>query len=68
MELNRKFAETKKQSIRNMIVKRIDDLLNVIEKAGDLDYFMIEIKNHEGNLNVDLNMKNREKVYWWLLW
>lgn len=63
MELNRKFAETKKQSIRNMIVKRIDDLLNVIEKAGDLDYFMIEIKNHEGNLNVDLNMKNREKVY-----
>lgn len=63
MELNKKFTETKKQSIRNMIVKRIDDLLNVIEKAGDLDYFMIEIKNHEGNLNVDLNMKNREKVY-----
>lgn len=63
MEINRQIVKSKKQSIKNRIENKISELLDVIEKAGDLDYFTIEIKNHEGNLNVELNIKNKEKVY-----
>lgn len=64
MEINKEYAKTKKQSIKNKIDKHIDEFLDVIEKAGNLDYFTIEIKSHEGRVDIECNLKSREKVYW----
>lgn len=63
MEISKQYSKTKKVNIKREIERQIDELLNVIEKAGNLDYFTIEIKSHEGNLNVECNLKNRKKVY-----
>lgn len=56
-------SKLKKQSIKNKIDKRVDELLDVIEKAGNLDYFTIEIKSHEGRVDIECNLKSRDKVY-----
>lgn len=63
MEISKQYAKSKKQSIKNQIVERVDELIEVLDKANSLDYFTIEIKNHEGSLNVDCTLKNRKKVY-----
>lgn len=63
MEMNKQYAKSKKQSIKNKIDKRVDELLDVIEKAGNLDYFTIEIKSHEGRVDIECNLKSRDKVY-----
>ena len=63
MEISKQYAKSKKQSIKNQIVKRVDELIEVLDKANSLDYFTIEIKSHEGNLNVDCTLKSRKRVY-----
>lgn len=63
MEISRQYTKSKKQSIKNQIVKRVDELIEVLDNANSLDYFTIEISNHQGNLNVDCVLKNRKKVY-----
>lgn len=63
MEINKKLAESKKLSIKNQIARRVDELIEVLDNANSLDYFTIEISNHQGNLNVDCVLKNRKKVY-----
>ncbi|GFN35795.1 hypothetical protein [Tepidimicrobium xylanilyticum] len=63
MDINKYHNESKKQSIKNQIVERVDELIEVLDKANSLDYFTIEIKSHEGNLNVDCTLKSRKRVY-----
>lgn len=63
METTKKYAETKKQSLKNEIERYIDEIVDAAEKMNSLDYFNIEISNHEGKLNVEYVLKNRKKVY-----
>jgi len=56
-------AKTKKQSLKNEIRQYIDEIVDTAEKMNSLDYFNIEISNHEGKLNVEYKLKNRKKVY-----
>lgn len=53
----------KKQSLKSEIERYIDEIVDTAEKANSLDYFNIEISNHEGKLNVEYKLKNRKKVY-----
>lgn len=54
---------TNKEKLKSRINEFVD---TVIEKAaGDnkLDYFNIEISNHQGNLQMQYSLKDREQVY-----
>lgn len=46
---------------------KINEFINiVVEKAdqeGKIDYFNIEISNHQGNLQMEYSLKDRKKVY-----
>jgi hypothetical protein len=33
------------------------------EKEGTIDYFKFEVQNHNGTLQMDIQFRNREKVY-----
>lgn len=57
------YNKSKKQNLKNEMMNYIDDILNTAEKVDSLDYFNIEISNHEGKLNVEYKLKNRKKVY-----
>lgn len=57
------YNKSKKQNLKNEMMNYIDDILNTAEKMNSLDYFNIEISNHEGKLNVEYKLKNRKKVY-----
>ena len=63
MEMDKYYNKTKKQSLKNKLEKRINETLDVLEKADSLDYFTIEVKYHGGRLEVDCTFKNRKKVY-----
>lgn len=53
----------KKENLKSEICCYIDEILDTAERANSLDYFNIEISNHEGRLNVEYKLKNRKKVY-----
>lgn len=53
MEINQQYSRTKKQSLKNEIICYIDEIVDTAEKVGSLDFFNIEISNHEGKLNVE---------------
>ena len=63
MKINQEYEETKKAMIRHQISCYIDEILNVAKNTDSLDYFNIEVSNHEGKLSVDYTLKNRKKVY-----
>ena len=63
MEINKQYNKAKKQNLKNEIVRYIDEIVEAAEKMSSLDYFNIEIKNHDGQLNVEYVLKNRKKVY-----
>lgn len=46
---------------------KINEFINkAVDKADEddkLDYFNIEINNHNGTLQMDISMRYREKVY-----
>lgn len=64
MDIDKQYAKSKKQSLKNEIDRYIDEIVDTAEKMNSLDYFNIEISNHEGKLNVEYILKNRKKVYW----
>lgn len=55
--------ENKKEMLIYQINSYIEQVLNLIDNQGKLDYFNIEIKNHQGNLNMQCNIADRKKVY-----
>ncbi|MCF6466369.1 hypothetical protein [Clostridium sp. Cult2] len=63
MEIDKYYKKTKKSSLKNEIERYIDEIVDTAEKMNSLDYFNIEISNHEGKLNVEYKLKNRKKVY-----
>lgn len=52
---------------KNKLKNKIDEFISgVIDKAAadnKLDYFKIEISNHNGNLQLDYKVRDREKIY-----
>lgn len=56
-------SQSKKQSLKNEIRKNINEIIETAEKRNSLDFFTIEISNHEGKLNIECKFKNRKKVY-----
>ena len=52
---------------KDKLKAKIEEFINVvIDKAaeeGKIDFFNIEISNHQGNLQMDYSLRGREKVY-----
>lgn len=52
---------------RDKLKAKINEFIEiVIDKAADegkLDYFNIEISNHQGSLQMQYALKDREKIY-----
>lgn len=63
MDIDKQYARSKKQSLKNEIERYIDEIVDAAENMNSLDYFNIEISNHEGKLNVEYKLKNRKRVY-----
>jgi hypothetical protein len=63
MEIQKQYNKSKRQSLRNEMIGHIDDILDAAESIGSLDFFTIELKVHEGQLDANCTLKNRKKVY-----
>ena len=63
MEIQKQYNKSKRQSLRNEMIGHIDDILDAAESIGSLDFFSIELKVHEGQLDANCTLKNRKKVY-----
>lgn len=66
VEIDKQYVRTKKQNLKNEIGRYIDEIVDAAENMNSLDYFNIEISNHEGKLSIEYKLKNRKKVYWTL--
>lgn len=53
----------KKEKLKLKINEFIDRAVEKAEEDDKLDFFNIEINNHNGTLQMDINMRYREKVY-----
>lgn len=53
----------KKERLKSEIERYIDEIVDTAEKMNSLDFFNIEISNHQGKLNVEYKLKNRKRVY-----
>ena len=54
---------TKRSNLEDKIIEYIRGALVVAEKENRLDHIAIEISNHNGNLQMDCILRNREKAY-----
>jgi len=63
VEIEKQYVRTKKQNLKNEIGRYIDEIVDAAENMNSLDYFNIEISNHEGKLSIEYKLKNRKKVY-----
>ena len=55
--------ETKKDSIKEFIQIYLNNFIEEADNSGNLDFFKIEINNHNGTLQIDHKFRSREKVY-----
>lgn len=63
-ELTRYIAhENKRKCLENRIMEFVQSVFKVAEKDNNLDFFSIEISNHQGNLQMDYTLKKRGKAY-----
>lgn len=51
------------EKLKAKINKFIDYCIDKASKENKLDYMSIEISNHNGNLQMDYKIRDREKVY-----
>lgn len=52
-----------KKKIREQIHSFIDAVIDKADEDEKLDFFQIEISNHQGNLQMDYSVRDRKKVY-----
>lgn len=52
-----------KDKLKVKINEFIDTVINKAADDNKLDYFNIEISNHNGNLQMDYSLRDRKKVY-----
>ncbi len=55
--------ESNKKALKDSINDFIDQVLSLAIEEDKLDHFLIEISNHNGNLQTDFTLKDRKKVY-----
>lgn len=55
--------EEKRAIVLEILQEKLDALLFEIEQKDSLDYFKIEIVNHNGNLQLDYILRDRVKAY-----
>ena len=55
--------QSKKEKLAEQLHEYISSVLNIAETKDELDYFDIEISNHNGNLQMKYTTKDRKKVY-----
>lgn len=55
--------DNKKENIKYQVNVFLDSVLNIADNQGKLDYFTMEISNHNGNLKMDYKFKDVKKVY-----
>ncbi|WP_066499955.1 hypothetical protein [Abyssisolibacter fermentans] len=53
----------KKGALENKINNFIDNVLNIAQTQGKLDYIDIEISNHNGTLQMNYKLRDRKKAY-----
>lgn len=52
-----------KDKLKNKINEFINVVVDKAAEEGKIDYFNIEISNHQGSLQMEYSLKDREKVY-----
>lgn len=50
-------------TISEKLQEKIEEILLHAEREDSLDYFKIEISNHNGSVQVDYSFRERVKVY-----
>ena len=53
----------KKTAIKGSIERYIEAIIELAEGQGSLDHFQIMINNHQGALQMDCTLRDREKAY-----
>lgn len=53
----------KKEKIKKQINEFVENVIDRADEEERLDYFNIEISNHNGNLQMDYSLRDRKKVY-----
>lgn len=56
-------SDKKKENLLNSISIYLNNFVYEAEKNDSLDFFKIEINNHNGTLQIDHKFRTREKVY-----
>lgn len=59
----KKIKESNKKKIKEQIYNFIEAVIDKAEEDDKLDYFQIEVSNHNGNLQMDFSLRDRKKVY-----
>lgn len=52
-----------KEKIKEQIHSFVECVLDKAKEDGKLDFFNIEISNHQGNLQMDYSVRDRRKIY-----
>lgn len=52
-----------KERLKIKINEFVDVVIDKADADEKLDYFNIEISNHQGNLQMDYSLRDRKKVY-----
>lgn len=55
--------ENKKEMLQYQINCFIENILNLADKEGKLDHFIIEVSNYDGKVQMDYKLRDRKKVY-----
>jgi len=55
--------EKKKELLKNRLHEFIEGVLDLADNQGKLEHFSIEISNHNGNLQMDHTLRDRDKAY-----
>ena len=53
----------KEEEIKKYLNQYIDNFLKEASKKNNLDFFKIEINNHNGTLQIDHQFRSRDKIY-----
>jgi hypothetical protein len=56
-------AQARRLSIASTLQEKLEEILLNAEREDSLDYFKIELTNHNGNIQVDYKFRERFKVY-----
>ena len=54
---------SKKEHIKEFVQNYLNDFLNEAEEKNNLDFFKIEINNHNGTIQIDHKFRSRGKAY-----